>query len=179
MSEEKIEISKELLSEIIGLFLAKSTVNEIGGDNGIECFLSSLSSNVDIAILFYKLQKEYGEGDDTFTTVDKDAHAYARRINDTRIRSYLVESANFLLTPPLLHDFDQLYDISKERAEEWKKKHEMTGKELVEFLESNAVKETIRKNSRKAVDYLQNVKDFESRLGAFKRKLETGTTAPF
>lgn len=179
MSEEKIEISKELLSEIIGLFLVRSTANKMGGDHGMEDVLSDLNSTVDINILFYKLRKECSEDDDTFATVDKAADAYARRIEDARTKSYLKESADFLLTPPLLYDFDQLYDTSKEKARVWEERSKMTDKELIEFLESNAVKETIRTNSRRAFKYLQNVKDFESRLSTFKKALKDETPTPF
>lgn len=179
MSEEKIEISKELLSEIIGSLLEKGTSYKMGGDSGMGGFLSDLDSDVDINILFCKLHEEYGEDDDTFATVNKDADAYAQRIEDVRIKSYLAWSAEFLLTPPTLYDFDQLYNTSKEMAEVWEKRSEMTDKELVEFLESYAVKETIQTNSRKAFNYLQNVKDFESRLDAFKRKLGIETSTPF
>lgn len=179
MSEEKIEISKELLSEIIGSLLAKGATYKIGGDSGMGGFLSDLDSDIDINILFCKLHEEHGEDDDTFATVDKDAHAYAQRIEDVHIKSYLAESADFLLNPPVRYDFDQLYHTSKEMAEVWEERSKMTDKELAGFLESHAVKETIQTNSRKAFNYLQNVKDFESRLDAFKRKLGIETSTPF
>ena len=175
MSEEKIEISKELLIDTVGWLIATDRIRKgcgTGGDHGMGTILTS--SNFYADPLFEKLFKELSE-DDKLAIETR-----AQDINDDCANARLARSADLLLEPYLIYDFDQLYNHSKEKEERWaKEKYLMTNRGLVEFLESDAVKKTIQTNTRKAFQYLENVKDFESRLNAFKKALKDETPTPF
>ena len=175
MSEEKIEISKELLIDTVGWLIATARIRSgygTGGDHGIGAILAS--GDFYAYPLSGKLCKELDE-DDKLAIETR-----AQDINDDCANARLAESANLLLEPYLIYDFDQLYNHSKEKERRWaKEKNLMSDRDLVKFLESDAVKKTIQTNTRKAFQYLENVKDFESRLDAFKRKFKAGTTTPF
>lgn len=175
MSKEKIEISKKLLIDTIGLLVANDRLRkglDTGGNYGIDDILAS--GDFFTYPLIDRLRKKLGK--DSASVVE----TCAQNINDSRAKTYLVESANFLLEPYLIYDFSQLYNASKEKEKRWsKEKHLMTNEDLAEFLESDAVKGTTQTNTRKAFQYLENVKDFESRLSTFKKALKDETPTPF
>lgn len=172
---KKIKISKKLLIDTVGWLIATDRIRKgcgTGGDHGMGTILTS--GNFYAYPLFEKLCKELSE-DDKLAIETR-----AQDINDDCANARLTESANLLLEPYLIYDFDQLCNTSKEKEERWaKEKYLMTNRDLVEFLESDAVKKTIQTNTRKAFQYLENVKDFESRLNAFKKALKDETPTPF
>lgn len=175
MSKEKIEISKKLLIDIIGLLVANDRLSrgfDTGGNHGMDDIMAH--RDLYTYSLIDRLRKKLGK--DSAPAVE----TCAQSINDDRAKAYLAESANLLLEPYLIYDFGQLYDASEEKEKKWaEEKHLMTNEELVEFLESDAVKRTIQTNARKAFQYLENVKDFESRLSTLKKMLEDETATPF